>query len=308
MRLTEYEDAGPGAGALAVGTFDGVHLGHREVIEGADTVLTFEPHPVAVIAPSHMPKLLTPLARKAEIIATLGVDELIVIRFDAAFAARSAARFIDEVLVAKLAARSVSVGENFRFGAGAAGDAAMLAADGRFEARVVALRELDGEIVSSSRIRSLIAAGEVARAGRLLGAPHELRAVVVGGDRRGRELGFPTANMIPPEGLACPGHGVYACLANGLPAAVNIGVRPTFGSGRAELIEAHLIDFDGDLYGSELRLRFLERLRGERRFASAEELVAAMRDDVEQARAICAAELDATVGLLPFRAVDDPDN
>jgi riboflavin kinase/FMN adenylyltransferase len=230
MRLTELNDAQPGAGAVAVGTFDGVHLGHREVIAGADTVLTFEPHPVAVVAPAHMPKLLTPLERKAEMIESLGVGELIVIRFDAAFAARSAAEFIDEVLVDRLAARSVSVGENFRFGAGALGDASMLAADGRFEARVVALREVDGEIVSSSRIRSLIAAGEVARLRSCSAAPYELSGEVVGGDRRGRELGFPTANIVPPEGLACPGHGVYACLANGLPAAVNIGVRPTFGS------------------------------------------------------------------------------
>jgi riboflavin kinase/FMN adenylyltransferase len=289
MRVTELTDAGPGARAIAVGTFDGVHLGHRDVISGADTVLTFEPHPVAVIAPARMPKLLTPLERKAEIIESLGVAELIVIRFDAAFAARGAERFIDEVLVERLTARSVSVGENFRFGAGARGDASMLAADGRFAARIVPLREVDGEIVSSSRIRSLIAAGEVAQAAVLLGEAHELSGEVVAGDRRGRELGFPTANIVPPEGLACPGHGVYACLADGLgPAAVNIGVRPTFGSGRAELIEAHLIDFDGDLYGAELRLRFVERLRGERRFATVEALVAEMRSDVERARVICA--------------------
>ncbi len=307
MRLTEFTDAQPGARAVAVGTFDGVHLGHREVIDAADTVLTFESHPVAVIAPGRMPRLLTPLAVKAEIIASLGVAELIVIRFDSEFAARSAQRFIDEVLVGTLAAREVSVGENFRFGAGAAGDAPLLASDGRFAARVVPLREVDGEIVSSSRIRSLIAAGEVARAAVLLGAAFELRGEVVAGDRRGRELGFATANIVPPEGLACPGHGVYACLANGLPAAVNIGVRPTFGSGRAELIEAHLIDFDGDLYGSELRLRFLERLRGERRFESVEALVAEMERDVARARAICAGALETTARLLPFTAVDDPD-
>jgi riboflavin kinase/FMN adenylyltransferase len=291
MRLTEFTDAEPGAGAIAVGTFDGVHLGHRDVIAGADTVLTFEPHPVSVVAPTRMPKLLTPLARKAEIIAALGVSELIVIRFDAAFAALTAAQFVDEVLVAKLAARQVSVGENFRFGAGAQGDAALLAADGRFETRIVALREVDGEIVSSSHIRSLIGAGEVGRAAVLLGEPHELRGVVVGGDRRGRELGFPTANIVPPEDVAYPCHGVYACLADGLAAAVNIGVRPTFGGGRAELIEAYLIDFDGDLYGTELRLQFLERLRGEKRFATVEELIAEMTIDVERTRAICARAL-----------------
>jgi len=244
-----------------------------------------------VVAPSHMPKLLTPLERKAEIIASLGVEELIVIRFDAQFAAHSAARFIDEVLVAKLAARTVSVGENFRFGAGAQGDAGLLAADARFDARIVALREVDGEIVSSSHIRSLIAAGEVARAAVLLGGAYELRGVVVAGDRRGRELGFPTANIVPPEGLACPGHGVYACLADGRPAAVSIGVRPTFGSGRAELIEAYVIDFDGDLYGTELRLSFLERLRGERRFETVQSLIEAMHADVGRAREICAGAL-----------------
>jgi riboflavin kinase/FMN adenylyltransferase len=300
MRLTEFTEAATRPRAIAVGTFDGVHVGHRDVIGDADTVLTFEPHPVAVIAPSHMPKLLTPLSVKAEIIASLGVEELLVIRFDAAFAGRTAQQFIDEALVGRLTARTVSVGENFRFGAGAEGDATLLAADRRFTARVVPLREVDGEIVSSSRIRSLIAAGEVAHAAVLLGDPFELRAVVVTGEQRGRELGFPTANLVPPEGLVCPGHGVYAALANGRPAAVSIGVRPTFGTGRAELIEAYLIDFDGDLYGQELRLHFLERLRGEKRFESVAALVEEMHRDVERTRAICAS---ASVRLL-----DDPDD
>ena len=299
MRMIEFTQARPTARSLAVGTFDGVHVGHRAVIGSADTVLTFEPHPVSVIAPAHLPRLLTPLAVKAHLIASLGVQELIVVRFDAAFARLTAREFIDGVLVEALGADEVSVGENFRFGAGAKGDAELLGADGRFAARVVTLCELDGEVVSSSRIRSLIASGEVSRAARLLGDPFELRAVVVAGDRRGRELGFPTANVIPPEGLVRPGHGVYACLANGLPAAVSIGVRPTFGTGRAELIEAYLIDFEGDLYGTELRLHFLERLRGERRFETAEALIEAMHDDVERARAICAS---ATV-----RRPDDPD-
>ena len=203
MRLTEYTDAAPSPRTIAVGTFDGVHVGHRDVIAGADTVLTFEPHPLAVIAPAHLPKLLTPLAVKAEIIATLGVSELIVIRFDADLAAELRA-VRGGGARARLAAQSVSIGENFRFGARAEGDAAMLAADGRFDARVVPLREVGGEIVSSSRIRSLIAAGEVARAQGLLGRPFELRAIVVGGDRRGRELGFPTANLVPRRGSRCP--------------------------------------------------------------------------------------------------------
>jgi riboflavin kinase/FMN adenylyltransferase len=288
VKLTKLEDVTPADRTVAVGTFDGVHLGHRDVIEGADAVLTFDPHPVAVVAPAHTPRLLTPLAIKADIIASLGVRELIVIDFDAEFAARGAQQFVDDVLVGALGAGSVSVGENFRFGQGAKGDAALLAADERFVTRIVPLRELDGEVVSSSHIRSLVAAGEVARAAKLLGRPFELRGMVVGGDRRGRELGFPTANLIPDERLVNPGHGVYACLAGDVPAAVNVGVRPTFESGRGELVEAYLIDFDGDLYGSELRLHFLEKLRGERRFSSAEELIEAMHDDVARARAVCA--------------------
>jgi riboflavin kinase/FMN adenylyltransferase len=288
MRTIELTDADPRDRTIAVGTFDGVHVGHRDVIAGADTVLTFEPHPVAVIAPARMPKLLTPLAVKADVIDSLGVAELVVVRFDAEFAALSAEQFITRVLVEGLGASVVSVGENFRFGAGAQGDAALLAADGRFLTRVVALREIEGEIVSSSQIRSLIAAGEVARAATLLGDPFELRGEVVGGDRRGRELGFPTANLIPDPRVVTPGHGVYACTANGVAAAVNVGVRPTFGSGRAELIEAFLLDFDGDLYGQELRVRFLERLRGEMRFESAQALVEEMHRDVERTRAIAA--------------------
>jgi riboflavin kinase/FMN adenylyltransferase len=293
VRLIPFIDAKPGASCVALGTFDGVHLGHRDVIAGSDAVLTFEPHPVAVVAPSHTPRLLTPLAIKADLIASLGVEELIVIDFDAHFAALSARAFVDEALVGKLGVTRVSVGENYRFGRSAKGDVAMLEADGRFATRVVPLRELDGEIVSSSHIRSLIAAGDVARANVLLGAPFEVRGTVVSGARRGRELGFPTANLVPDETLVCPGHGVYACLANGQPAAVNVGVRPTFESGRGELIEAYLLDFDGDLYGSELRLHFLEKLRGERRFESPEGLIEAMGEDVARTRVICAS---ASVG------------
>jgi riboflavin kinase/FMN adenylyltransferase len=269
---------------VAVGTFDGVHLGHREVIRGADSVLTFDPHPVSIVAPQHAPKLLTSLTRKAELIAALGVQELIVIPFDRDFAARGAQEFIDEILRGALGASRVSVGENFRFGHRAQGDPQLLAADGRFEAVVHPLLEIDGEVVSSSHIRGLVLAGEVDHATHFLGAPFQLRGEVVRGDRRGRELGFPTANLIPDEAMVCPGHGIYACLADGRPAAVSIGVRPTFTTGRGELIEAHLLDFDGDLYGTELRLDFLHRLRGERRFATAEDLVAQMRRDVGRTR------------------------
>jgi riboflavin kinase/FMN adenylyltransferase len=274
---------------VAVGTFDGVHLGHREVIAGSDAVLTFDPHPVSVVAPSHTPKLLTPLERKAELIASLGVQELIVIPFDARFAQRSASEFIDDVLVAALGAGQVSVGENFRFGHKAQGDPRLLAGDGRFETVVHPLLEVDGEIVSSSHIRGLVLAGELRQANRLLGAPFQLEGEVVHGDERGRELGFPTANLIPDEALACPGHGVYACLSDGRPAAVSIGVRPTFQTGRGELVEAFIIDFEGDLYGSRMRLEFVERLRGERRFGTPADLVAQMHRDVERTREALAA-------------------
>ncbi len=284
--------------SVAVGTFDGVHRGHREVISGSDSVLTFEPHPVSIVSPQHAPKLLTSLDVKAELISSLGVQELIVIPFDAAFAARGAQEFIDDVLVDALGASCVSVGENFRFGNRAKGDPEMLGADGRFRAVVHPLLEIDGEIVSSSHIRGLVLAGEVEQATHFLGAPFQLRGEVVSGDRRGRELGFPTANLIPDEALVCPGHGIYACVASPVAphaplgdtpryaAAVSIGVRPTFVTGRGELIEAYLLDFQGDLYGQGLRLDFLERLRGERRFESSEALVEQMHRDVARTREV----------------------
>jgi riboflavin kinase / FMN adenylyltransferase len=282
-RLGDVEKRKDGR-SVAVGTFDGVHLGHRKVIEGANSVLTFDPHPVSVVTPQHTPKLLTPLGRKAELIEALGVEELIVIPFDADFAQRSAREFIDDVLVGSLGATRVAIGENFRFGHKAQGDPRLLAADERFATVVHPLFEVDGEIVSSSHIRGLVLAGEVAQATDLLGAPFQLRGEVVHGDQRGRELGFPTANLVPDEALVCPGHGVYACLADGAPAAVSIGVRPTFQTGRGELIEAYVLDFDGDLYGRELRLDFLARLRGERRFETAEALIEQMHSDVERTR------------------------
>jgi riboflavin kinase / FMN adenylyltransferase len=280
--------------SVAVGTFDGVHLGHREVIRGSDSVLTFDPHPVSVVASAHTPKLLTPLARKAELVAELGVRELIVIPFDARFAACSASEFIDDVLLGAVNAKQVAIGENFRFGHKAQGSPPLLAADTRFRTVVHPLLEVDGEIVSSSHIRGLVLAGEVAEANRLLGASFQLRGTVVHGDERGRELGFPTANLVPEEALVCPGHGVYACIAEGdafgrRAAAVSIGVRPTFNTGRGELIEAYILDFAGDIYGSELRLDFLDRLRGERRFEDPAALIEQMHQDVERTREIAAA-------------------
>jgi riboflavin kinase / FMN adenylyltransferase len=295
VKVTRLPDVERSPGRrVAVGTFDGVHLGHREVIAGADSVLSFDPHPVSVVAPQHASKLLTTLERKAELIAGLGVQELILIPFDADFARRSAQEFIDDVLLGTLGASQVSIGENFRFGHRAQGDPALLLADERFATAVHPLLEIDGEIVSSSHIRGLVLAGDLAEANRLLGSTFELTGEVVHGDERGRELGFPTANLVPDETLVCPGHGVYACIshhhaADPRPAAVSIGVRPTFDTGRAELIEAFILDFQGDLYGQQLRLEFLARLRGERRFGDPAALVEQMHRDVERTREIAAA-------------------
>lgn len=295
MKVTRLPDVKPAPDGrrVAIGTFDGVHLGHREVIRGNDTVLTFDPHPVSVIHPEATPKLLNPFAIKRDLIAGLGVEELVVIPFDREFAALEAEDFADRVLAEQLGAASVSVGENFRFGKKARGTPEFLAGRGAFDTRVVALVEVEGETVSSSHIRGLVAAGEVDKAAGFLGGPFLFEGEVVAGDRRGRELGYPTANLVPDDRLVAPGHGVYAAWAHGHPAAVNVGIRPTFESGRGPLVEAYLIDFDGDLYGQTLRIAFLERMRGERRFESAEALVEQMKKDVDQAREIC--ERAATV-------------
>jgi riboflavin kinase / FMN adenylyltransferase len=288
IQVTSLPDARPRRRHVAIGTFDGVHRGHQAVIDDADTVLTFDPHPLEVLHPAALPKLIMPFGVKRDVIEGLGVRELVVVPFDREFAQRSAEEFIDAVLVERLGAERVSVGENFRFGAKAKGDPEMLASRSEFETRVVPLVEVDGETVSSTRIRALVAAGDMAGARRCLGAPFMVEGVVVSGDQRGRELGFPTANIVPDDRLAIPGHGVFAAFANGIPAAVNVGVRPTFESGRGVLIETYLIDFEGDLYGTDLRVAFVARLRGEKRFASVEELIAQMRIDVEDAKQVCA--------------------
>ena len=286
MKVTRLDEAEARPRKVAVGEFDGVHLGHREVIRGSDTVLTFEPHPLQVIRPEAAPKLLTSLDRKVELLEGLGVEELVLIEFDRAFAQRSAQEFVDGVLRGTLQATRVSVGENFRFGHKAAGDPALLAEQNGFETRVTPLVEIDQEIVSSTLIRHLIQLGDVERANRLLGDPFQLRGTVVEGDRRGRTLGYPTANLVPDEALVYPGHGVYAAYANGKPAAVSVGVRPTFGTGRGVLVEAFLIDFQGDLYGTELRLDFVRRLRGERAFPTVDALVEQMGKDVAEAASV----------------------
>jgi riboflavin kinase/FMN adenylyltransferase len=292
IEVTSLPDARPRPRRVAIGTFDGVHRGHREVIEGADTVLTFDPHPLEVLRPAAAPKLIMPFKVKRDVIEGLGVAELVVIPFDEEFTKIPAEGFIDQVLIERVGAEWVSVGENFRFGARAKGDPEMLASRSEFETRVVPLLEVDGEAVSSTRIRALIAAGDVTSARRCLGAPFMVEGTVVAGDQRGRELGFPTANIVPDDRLVIPGHGVYAAFANGVPAAVNVGVRPTFETGRGLLIESYLIDHEEDLYGKGLRVAFVERLRGEKRFAGVEDLIAQMRIDVEDARRVCAGFTD----------------
>ena len=290
MRITPLPEVEPRPRRVAVGTFDGVHRGHREVIAGNDTVLTFDPHPVSVVRPDAAPKLLTRLDRKAELIAGLGVEELVVIPFDRDFANRSAPDFIEAVLVDRLQAQSVSVGENFRFGHKAQGDADMLRADGRFETHVQPLIELGDEIVSSSHIRGLVLGGHVEEANPLLVDPFQVRGEVAHGDKRGRELGYPTANLVPDPRYVTPGHGVYACRVS-LPggwylAATNVGIRPQFNTGRGELIEAYVLDWEGDIYGEEIKIDFLRRLRGERRFADVDALLEQMAKDVEATRTL----------------------
>jgi riboflavin kinase/FMN adenylyltransferase len=273
---------------VAIGTFDGVHVGHRQVIRGADTVLTFEPHPLSVIHPEAAPKLIMPFEIKRDVIEGLGVEEIVVIPFDREFAGIEADEFCERILIETLDAKSVAVGENFRFGKKAKGDPELLRSHDEFETTVVPLIEVDGETVSSTRIRALVAAGDVEGAMRCLGAPFLFEGTVVEGDKRGRTLGYPTANIVPSEDFVYPGHGVYAAFADGIPAAVNVGVRPTFETGRGVLIESYLIDHDADLYGRTLRIAFIARLRGEKRFSGVDELVAQMDRDVEEARRLCA--------------------
>ncbi|MGH2984839.1 MAG: bifunctional riboflavin kinase/FAD synthetase [Solirubrobacterales bacterium] len=288
IQVTRLPDAQPKDRHVAIGVFDGVHKGHQAVIDDADTVLTFDPHPLTVIHPEAAPKLIMPADVKRDVLDGLGVEEVVVIPFDLEFSKLTAEDFIERILIEQLGAKRVSVGENFRFGAKAKGDPTMLASHGEFETRVVPLVEVDGETVSSSRVRALVAAGEVEAAMHCLGAPFMLEGEVVEGDKRGRELGFPTANVVPDDRLVVPGHGVYAAFANGHPAAVNVGIRPTFETGRGLLVESFLIDHEEDLYGKNLRVAFVSRLRGERRFPSAEDLIAQMHRDVADAREVCA--------------------
>lgn len=293
ITVTWLDDAEPRPRKVAIGTFDGVHVGHRAVIAGSDTVLTFDPHPLAVLNPAKLPAEIMPLDLKRDTIASLGVNELVVIPFDRDFSRLSADEFVESVLIERLGATEVAVGENFKFGSGATGDAETLLSRAEFTTRVEPLAVVDGEVVSSTRIRELVAAGSLDEARRCLGAPFTFEGEVVRGDGRGRDLGYPTANLVPADRALVPALGIYAALADGRPAAVSVGLRPTFESEGRLLVEAYLIGQDRDLYGQTLRIEFIERLREERKYDDVDELVEQMREDVERAKASCAAHAGA---------------
>jgi riboflavin kinase / FMN adenylyltransferase len=296
------DDATPSA--VTIGVYDGVHVGHRHVLarlcalasaRGLPTaVVTFDPHPASIVAPERAPLLLTSVERRLELLASLGIDRCVVVGFDEAVAVESPSAFVERVLVGELHAAAVVVGENFRFGHDRAGDVALLrsiAGAGGFDVEPVALDGARGVPISSSRIRSLLADGDVATAASLLGRPHEVEGTVVRGDGRGRALGYPTANLAVDEGLATPAIGIYAgtwtrSSGERATAAISIGRRPTFYEDGDVLVEAFLCDVDAELYGERSRLEFVERLRGEQKFESIEALVAQIERDVDASRAL----------------------
>lgn len=271
-----------GRRAAAVGTFDGVHRGHLRVLEAVrdahlrTTVVTFDPHPRAVLGEEV--ELLTTLERRLELFEAAGVEDVLVLRFDERLAALGAEEFTEAVL-RTAGVEVVAAGATFRFGRGREGGLDLLQRLG-FDVRRVPLVEN----VSSSHVRSLLHAGEPGLAARLLGRPPEVEGVVVRGDGRGRELGFPTANLDVPPGLLVPPDGVYAGWTHGKQAAVSIGTNPHF-DGVERRVEAHLLDFDGDLYGRRLVVELWSRLREQARFDSLDELVTAIGADVERTRA-----------------------
>jgi riboflavin kinase / FMN adenylyltransferase len=286
---------------VALGNFDGVHLGHQAVLRraveeararGARVVVaTFRPHPRAVLWPGTEPALLTDTALRREAVVRYGASEMVEIPFDVELSRKSPGEFVRDVVVGKLGAEAVVVGENFRFGHKASGDVGdldrhMREAGGAAYA-VAVTGGADSGAISSSRIRALLAEGRVEEAAALLGRPYVLRGVVIEGDRRGRTIGFPTANVLPPPEALVPARGVYASRVRvgeeWHPACTNVGVAPTFGE-RESRVEAHLIDYSGELYGRVIDVSFEARIRGELRFAGVEELRAKISEDVEAAR------------------------
>lgn len=289
-----------GATSVALGVFDGVHLGHRAVIRAAvengrlPTVLTFGNHPATVLDPASAPSRLTSLERRLELISDLGVEVAAVIPFDDDLRLTGADEFIARYLVDGLRARHIAVGEGFRFGHGARGSVELLVARGvesGFGVTEVSPVRLGDREVRSTAIREAIASGDVEEAASFLGRPHEVEGTVVPGDGRGRTIGFPTANIDFDPLSALPRSGVYAVWvsSDGLrePGVVNLGVRPTFDGTRTTL-EAHLLDWEGDLYGRKLRVEFVRRIRDEKRFDSIDELSRQIREDVGAARAVLA--------------------
>ncbi|SNS07483.1 riboflavin kinase / FMN adenylyltransferase [Geodermatophilus pulveris] len=304
-----------GRTVVTVGMYDGVHRGHQELIGTAVRrartlgrpclLLTFDPHPSEVVRPGSHPAILTSLDRKAELVAALGVDAMCVLPFTPEFQRLAPETFTHTVLVQHLHAASVVVGENFTYGHRAAGTVTTLAQEGRrfgFTVEGVSLAgdtSADGEItISSTYVRACVAAGDMEAAARALGRPHRIEGVVVRGERRGRELGYPTANVESPPYTAVPADGVYAgglvildprtgASVRTAPAAISVGTNPTF-QGSRRTVEAYLLDFDGDLYGEHVGVEFVQRLRPMTTFAGVAELVAAMDRDVGATRAITA--------------------
>ena len=298
--------------AAAIGVFDGVHLGHQEVLDEVkaaaarlrveSAVVTFDIHPAHVVRPENAPKLLTTLEQKLELLEAEGLDYAYVIQFDHARADTRPEEFVEQVFLDALHARAVVVGEDFHFGKGRSGNVAELQRLGReWDFEVVPLelichRPGAPEPVSSTAVRRVLAGGDVARAAAMLGRPYEVRGHVVEGDRRGYTVGFPTANVPVPKIMAWPADAVYAGRCR-LPdgsvhdCAINIGRRPTFYEhAQKSLLEAHLIDFEADLYGCELRVEFVDFLRSERKFEGIEQLSAQLSRDVAAARLRLAAE------------------
>ncbi|GHJ09547.1 riboflavin biosynthesis protein [Micromonospora humidisoli] len=290
-----------GRSVVTIGVFDGVHRGHQATIGHAvararelgvrSVVVTFDPHPAEVVRPGAHPAVLTEPTRKAELIEALGVDVLCVVPFTAELSRLPAEAFVHDILVEHLHAALVVVGDNFRFGHRAAGNVALLEQLGGtfgFGVENAPLVAADGTVFSSTYVRARIEAGDVAAATVVLGRPHRLEGVVVLGDQRGRELGFPTANLRCPRHAAVPADGVYAgWLVRGgierLPAAISIGTNPTF-AGRERRVEAHVLDFAGDLYGEQVALDFAAHLRGQIRYDAIEPLLVQMAEDVARTR------------------------
>lgn len=290
---------------ITVGMFDGVHRGHQMLIEkvieravaihARPMVLTFRNHPLSLLAPAFAPKLLNSPDEKASLIGGLGIDLSAMIEFDREFAAITAKEFIDDVLLRRCKTRVIVCGEDFRFGANGEGDVEMLrrrAKAGEFELVICPAMMDDGAPIRSSRIRSILAEGHLEAVNQMLGHAFVLGGRVVQGDRRGRKLGFPTANLDVPVWRLIPGQGIYAVRAHvgdrQWGAMLNIGTRPTF-DGRTISIEAYLFDFEGDLYGLDVSLSFVARVRDERRFDSAEALIAQMQNDEKICRAMLSA-------------------